>query len=128
MPTMKKVIIVTFRTRSENFDSDYERSKFFRELHGWKQSVPSEKKKYTYRRPGLLDEIPHDKIADSVFMAMMEDMKRFEEFFDQWQEKVDYNIMKIMVERERFLRLLNSRENKDFRNDSDIDGDIEKEV
>jgi hypothetical protein len=110
---MKKVIIVAFRTVSDNFDSDYERSKFFRELHGWNQSVPSEKKRYVYRRNGLLDLVPHEKIADSVFMAMMDDMERIEDFFNAWSEKVEYDIMQAMVERKRFMRLAEQEENDD---------------
>lgn len=110
MEKMKKVIIVTFRTHSDSFDSEYERSKFFKELHGWKQSVPSENKRYVYRRNGLLDFVPHEKIADSVFMAMLDDMERIEDFFNQWNKKVEYDIMRIMVERERFLRMMKSND------------------
>ena len=102
---MKKAVIITFRTHSEKFKSPYERSKFFRELHGWKQIVPREGKKYSYKREGLLDEIPHMKIADSVFIAAAEHMKKIKEFFNQWEEKVDFETMKIMCKKKQLMEM-----------------------
>jgi hypothetical protein len=98
-------VIISFHTRSSKFDSDYERSKFFRELHGWKQTIPKENKKYIYKRSGLLDQVPHIKIADSVFMVAMEHMKRMSEFFDEWNDKVDCNMMEVMVNMKKLRRL-----------------------
>lgn len=98
-----QAVIISFH--SKKFNSDYERSKFFRELHGWKQIVPKENKKYTYKRSGLLDEVPHVKIADSVFMVAMENMKRMMEFFDEWSEKVDCEMMEVMMNRKRMRKL-----------------------
>ena len=98
-------VIISFRTNTEKFTSDYERSKFFRELHGWKQIIPKENKKYTYKRNGLLDEVPHIKIADSVFMVAMENMKRMMEFFDDWSDKVDCNMMEVMMNKKKLRRL-----------------------
>lgn len=93
---MENVIIISFHRQ---FDSEYERSKFFRELHGWNQTVPRNNKRYSYHRRGLLDEIPHAKIADSVFMTAMENMQRIEEFFKHWQEHVDYEILEAMMKK-----------------------------
>jgi hypothetical protein len=95
-------VIITFHTHAERFESDYERSKFFRELHGWNQTVPKNGKRYLYRRPGLLDEIPHVKVADSAFIVAMEHMKRMMEYFQSWSNKVDYDMMEIMT-RDRAL-------------------------
>jgi|SRR3989339_356329 len=95
-------VIITFNTRPQEFDSNSERNKFFKELHGWQQTVPNNGKKYVYRRPGLLDEIPHQKIADSVFMIMEEHMKRMEQFIQQWNQKVDWEMHRVMVERRNF--------------------------
>lgn len=100
------MVIVTFDTRSENFDSNYERNKFFRELHGWKQTVPSGGKRYEYRREGLLDHIPHMKISDSVFAVATEHTRRVEEFFKQWQQKVEYDMIQVMMVRRQFLNNL----------------------
>jgi len=112
----QRVVIVTFDTHSENFDSNYDRNKFFRELHGWKQTVPHGDKRYSYQRPGLLDEVPHMKIADSVFAVAMEHMKQVEEFFKQWQEKVEYDTIQVMMTRQRFLNNISKRvrEESDF--------------
>ena len=98
-------VIISFHTKSDKFVSDYERSKFFRELHGWKQTIPRENKKYTYKRSGLLDEVPHIKIADSVFMVAMENMRRMMEFFDEWSDKVDCEMMEVMMNRKKLRRL-----------------------
>lgn len=94
---LTSAVIISFKTNRNRFDSNYERIKFFKELHGWNQTVPKDGKKYEYRRDGVLDEIPHVKIADSVFAIAMEHMKQIEEFFDEWEEKVDYEIMEIMA-------------------------------
>lgn len=99
-------VIVTFDTRADKFDSEYERNKFFRELHGWNQIVPRGGKRYEYRRPGLLDEVPHIRVADSAFIVALEHMKRMEEFFDAWHEKVHCDMMKIMMEDRRMLEHL----------------------
>ena len=99
-------VIITFHTRSERFVSDYERTKFFRELHGWKQSVPCREKRYVYRRGGLLDEVPHIKIADSVFAVSLRRMQEVMEFFDEWGDKVDCETMRIKVIEDRLLKML----------------------
>ncbi|MFC2143513.1 hypothetical protein ACFLQN_03875 [Candidatus Aenigmatarchaeota archaeon] len=101
-----KAIIITFHTKVNNFDSSYERIKFFKGLHGWKQTVPKNDKKYCYHRKGILDEIPHVKIADSVFMVAMRNMERIMEYFDEWEDKVEYDIMEVKPLEKRLLKLL----------------------
>lgn len=108
----EKVVIVSFDTVSEKFESNYERNKFFRELYGWQQTIPGEKKTYSYRRHGILDQIPHNKISNSVFMIAMEHMKVMEDFFDQWRKKVEYDMIEVILERERILKDLKRREHK----------------
>jgi hypothetical protein len=110
-----RAVIISFGTRSERFESAYERNKFFRGLYGWEQVV----KGYRYRRPGLLDEVPHAKIADSVFMVALEHMQRVMEYFKQWQRKVEWEMMEVMLERERLLREFRNRERL---MEEDIDG------
>jgi glutaredoxin-related protein len=115
--SMSSAVIITFRTDKSKFESNYERIKFFKNLHGWKQTVPKNGKKYTYKRSGLLDEIPHMKLADSVFAIAEEHMERMEEFFELWEEKVDYEIMEIMTSknflRKRFENFHNAHEDGD---------------
>ena len=104
----REAFIITFHSKS--FDSDYERSKFFKELHGWKQIIPKEEKSYEYRRKGVLDEVPHVKIADSVFMIAAEHMKRMEEFFRQWEDNVEFETTEIMIRNQRIMKKLLAEE------------------
>ena len=99
-------VIITFDTQADKFDSDYERNKFFRELHGWNQVVPRGGKRYEYRRNGILDEVPHVRVADSAFIVALEHMKRMEDFFDSWHEKVHCEMMKVMMQDRDVLRQL----------------------
>ena len=94
-----EMVIITFRTRTERFESDYERNKFFRGLYGWKQIVPKNHKRYLYHRAGLLDEIDHEKIADSVFMVAMKDMQRIMQYFEEWHDKVECEAMEVFVKK-----------------------------
>jgi hypothetical protein len=100
---LTSAVIITVRANRGKFESDYERIKFFKELHGWNQTVPGERRKYVYRRSGLLDEVPHVRLADSVFAVAMEHMKQMEQFFSEWEEKVDFEIMEIMTNRKMFV-------------------------
>ncbi len=99
-------VLVSFHTVRERFDSEYERNKFFRELHGWEQIVPQASKRYVYRRRGILDEVPHIKVADSVFIVAAKHMQRMQNFFDQWEDKVHAEMMEVFVEREKLRKLL----------------------
>ena len=92
-----EMVIITFRTKSKRFKSDYERNKFFRGLYGWKQTVPHNHKKYLYYRAGLLDEIEHEKIADSVLMVALKDMERIMNYFEEWHGKVECEAMEVFV-------------------------------
>ena len=100
------VAIVTFHTRIDQFESDYERSKFFRELHGWKQTIPRNGKRYLYHRSGLLNDVPHIKVADSAFIVALKHMNRFERYFEEWQDKVEYDMMQIMMRDRALLKQL----------------------
>ena len=102
-----RAVIITFNTRIKRFDSNYDRNKFFRELHGWEQVVPgSGHKKYRYHRPGVLNEIPHAKIADSVFMIMEQHMKRMQDFFQQWEKKVNWEMHEVVMKRQNFMDMV----------------------
>ncbi len=92
-----EMVIITFRTRTDRFESDYERNKFFRGLYGWKQIVPKKDKKYQYHREGLLDHAEHEKIADSVFMIAVKDMHRVMRYFEEWDDKVDCEAMEVFL-------------------------------
>jgi hypothetical protein len=96
---MTTAVIITFHTKTDKFESDYDRSKFFRELYGWNQTVPKNDKKYLYRRDGVLDEVPHIRVAESAFIVAIENMKRMTQFFDQWQGKVEFDTVEVMLKK-----------------------------
>lgn len=98
------VVIITFHTRSDRFESDYEKSKFFRELHGWKQTVPRNGKRYVYLRKGVLGEVPHIKVADSTFIVPKQEARTLIDYFDEWAGKVEVEILEMMMRQREFMR------------------------
>ena len=89
--------IVSFNTCGKKFDSNYERNKFFRGLHGWKQIIRKNKKKYTYKREGLLDEIPHIKVASSAFIVALNHLEEILDYLEEWEPKVQFKTFKIKI-------------------------------
>lgn len=103
----KKAVLICFNTRSERFDSNYERNKFFRGLYGWKQMIKKEtadgkEKTYVYERTGILDEIPHKKIDQSSFFVDMDDADMIFKFFKEWTDKVMLNAFNVILEDDIF--------------------------
>lgn len=94
---IKKTILITFSVRSEKFDSNSERNKFFRELYGWKQTVPAENKTYEYHRDGLLDEMPHKRVDQSSFIIQEDNFDRMTQFFEEWHKKVIWKTFKLLL-------------------------------
>ena len=109
MPKEKKAMLVCFSVKSEKFESHYERNKFFRRLYGWKQVITKrlsgkkpevQKKVYTYRREGLLDEMPHKKIDQSSFIVPENDFERITNFLEDWHDKVIWKSFKVLLDEE----------------------------
>lgn len=98
-------VLINFSTHSEKFDSNYERNKFFRGLYGWKQIIRSEKSEYRYQRNGLLNEIPHIKVDNSVFIVALKEMERIMKYMKEWEDKIDYDFLKIFLEPEEYEKL-----------------------
>ncbi|MBU3896779.1 MAG: hypothetical protein KJ697_02495 [Nanoarchaeota archaeon] len=98
-------ILISFSTQGENFKSVSERSKFFEKLHGRKQIIIRQKKKYEYHRLGVLDEVPHIPVDNSVFIIMQEHMKQMEEFFNQWEDKVMFKTFPVLLDKEEAEQL-----------------------
>lgn len=102
----KRAVLICFNVRSEKFDSNYERNKFFRGLYGWKQIIKKDtsegEKKYTYERDGLLDVIPHKKVDQSSFIVDTSDADDIFRFFDEWTDKVMWNTFKVLLEEDIF--------------------------
>lgn len=98
----KKAVLICFSVKSEKFESNYERNKFFRGLYGWKQVIHREEKKYVYRRDGLLDEMPHKKIDQSSFIVDTDEFERIMNFFKEWGKKVIWNKFKVLLDEDEF--------------------------
>ena len=91
-------ILISFDTLKEKFESASERNRFFWELYGRKQVVVKQSGRYEYDREGLLEEIPHIKVADSVFIIAMEHMKKMMDFFKEWQDKVEFETFPVLLD------------------------------
>jgi hypothetical protein len=107
MKDEKKAVLICFSVKSGKFESHYERNKFFRGLYGWKQMITKDvfegrarthKKTYTYRREGLLDEIPHQKVDQSSFIVTEDDFTKIMHFLKEWHDKVMWKSFKVLLE------------------------------
>jgi hypothetical protein len=93
--------------KSGKFQSYYERNKFFRELYGWKQVIRreivgrgerSKENVYVYKREGLLNEIPHEKVDQSSFIIPEDEFNKIEKFFKEWRDKVMWKSFKVLLD------------------------------
>jgi len=91
-------ILISFDTVREKFESASERNRFYWELYGRKQVVVKQSGRYEYNREGVMEDIPHIKVADSVFIVAMENMKRMMEFFKEWQDKVEFETFPVLLD------------------------------
>jgi|SRR3989344_6182092 len=112
-------VLISFDTKGEAFDSDYERNKFFSELHGRKQIVIKDGRRYEYYREGIMDDVPHLKIANSVFVIMQQHMKMMQQFFDGWEDKVMVKSFPVVLDRSE-LRELEEQE-KEMEKDVEVE-------
>jgi threonine dehydrogenase-like Zn-dependent dehydrogenase len=97
-----EAMLICFSVRSKKFNSRYERNKFFRGLYGWEQTIRRGEKTYAYRRHGLLDLIPNQRIDESVFIVKPNDLEKVARFFEDWAEKVVWKCFKVLLEEEVF--------------------------
>ena len=98
-------ILISFDIESEKFESNSERNKFFAKLHGRKQVIVKDSGRYEYRREGVLDEIPHIRVDNSVFIIAMEHMRRMMEFFKEWEDKVDVKTFPVLLKKKQLEEL-----------------------
>ncbi|WEL19106.1 hypothetical protein [Candidatus Nanohalococcus occultus] len=94
----EEAALLTYDTNSSEFDSVYERNKFYRGLFGYKQTVTKNGKEYNYEKDGLMDEISCIRIDDSVFIFGKKNQEKVEEYFSSWGEKVTHRIFTVIVE------------------------------
>ena len=83
----KKAVMFTFSMKTSSVTNS-EKTKFFKELYGWTQTVPSGKKKYVYHREGVLEEVPHEKVDQSSFLVPEDQTDDIMDFFQEWSKKV----------------------------------------
>lgn len=95
----KRGVMITFSVRTEKIKPS-EKTVFFRKLYGWKQVVPNENKVYEYERPGILDEIPHEKVDQSSFIVPEDSLDEIMEFFEQWHSKVMLKTFRVLLDKE----------------------------
>jgi len=94
-------ILISFDTVREKFESASERNRFYWELYGRKQVVVKSSGRYEYNREGVMEDIPHIKVSDSVFIVAMEHMKRMMEFFKEWQDKVEFETFPVLLDEKK---------------------------
>ncbi|MBI2547662.1 MAG: hypothetical protein HYW23_04460 [Candidatus Aenigmarchaeota archaeon] len=100
MSRERRGILISFSVKTENFVSNGERTKFFKSLYGWTQTVPKGDKEYTYRREGVLDDMPHMKVDQSSFIVPENNFAEITDFFDEWHNKVMWKTFKVLLDRE----------------------------
>lgn len=99
----EEAALLTYNTRKKEFESVYERNKFYRGLFGYRQTVKKNGKKYEYDKDGLMDRIPNARIDDSVFILPQKVVERVEEYFSDWGNKVSYHLFTVLVEDKKIL-------------------------
>ena len=119
MAENKKGVLITFSVKTEKL-SPSEKTVFFRKLYGWKQVVPNEDKKYEYERPGILDEMPHEKVDQSSFIVPENRADQITEFFEEWLNKVVLKTFKVLLDRDmermfkQMEKLMNEEEDEEL--------------
>ncbi len=100
---VRKGVMFTFTMKSASV-SNSEKTKFFKELYGWTQTVPGGKKKYVYHREGVLEDMPHEKVGESSFLVPEQNAERMMEFFDEWGKKVMLRTFNVLLDNDDFFK------------------------
>ncbi|MFB6076605.1 MAG: hypothetical protein ABEK12_00555 [Candidatus Nanohaloarchaea archaeon] len=90
--------LVTYRARGDRFDSRSERNKFYRGLFGYRRTVRRNDTVYEYEKDGLMDDIPHIKVADAVFIVPRSHLDRVRDYLRDWTGKVEFRVFMIVLE------------------------------
>lgn len=98
--SMKRGVLITFSIKTSRFKTPSEKTKFFRMLYGWKQVVSNEDKTYEYKRPGILNEIPHEKVDQSSFIVPEDYVDEIMKFFEEWHNKVIWRSFKVLLDKD----------------------------
>jgi len=98
-------ILISYDTKTNKFESLYERNKFYRGLFGFNQRVKKKNKIYDYRTEGLFDRIPHIKVEDSVFIIAEKYIREMEQYFNEWGNKVKFNTFRVLLGDKRWREI-----------------------
>ncbi|MBI4177373.1 MAG: hypothetical protein HY516_03320 [Candidatus Aenigmarchaeota archaeon] len=104
-------VLISFDMDCSKFGSSYERNKFFRGLYGWEQVIKKNNSVYHYHREGVMNEVPHIKVDNSVFIVAMEEMQRVLDYFDGWENKVHWKTFQVLLTPDE-VRLLEKKANE----------------
>ena len=99
----RKAVMFTFTMKSARVTNS-EKTKFFKELYGWTQTVPGGKKKYVYHREGVLEDMPHEKVDQSSFLVPENDAERMMDFFGEWGKKVMLRTFNVLLDNDDFFK------------------------
>lgn len=101
----QEAILISFDTIKERFESPSERNRFYWKLYGRRQVVIKKSRRYEYEREGLLEGIPHIKVANSVFIIALEHMKRMMKFFNEWEDKIELKTFPVLLDKDEMKEL-----------------------
>lgn len=110
-------VLISFDMDCSKFDSNYERNKFFRGLYGWEQVIRKNNSVYHYHREGVMNEVPHIKVDNSVFIVAMEEMQRILDYFDGWDNKIRWKTFQVLLAPEEARLLEKQAEEEEVKNE-----------
>lgn len=100
-----EAVLVSYETHGDRFESRGERNAFYRGLLGYRQTVRRNDTVYRYDKDGVLDQVPHIKVADSVFLVSRGAYGTLEDYLDEWGRKVTVKTFEVTLQGEDAARL-----------------------
>lgn len=98
-------VLISFDIKSEKFESLSQRSRFFEELYGRNQIIRKAEKTYKYHREGILDNMNHMRIDNSVFIIAQEHLRQMQEFMREWEDKVMFKTFPVLLKQQELKQL-----------------------
>ncbi len=101
----KTAVLISFDTLKEKFKSPSERNRFYWGLYGRRQIVIKSSKRYVYEKEGLLGEIPHIKVSNSVFIVALQHLEKLMKFFKEWEDKIEIKTFPVLLDEKEVKEL-----------------------
>lgn len=111
MTRKQEASLITYNTKREEFESMYERNKFYRGLFGYTQKVKKNGKTYEYEKKGLMDEIPNVRIDDSVFIISKNHNNKVKQYFKEWEPKISHHIFTVLLKNQEIIKQIQKNSN-----------------